>query len=77
LGVEHDYLEVFVSVGCISQEVCTPLHAGGCGGDLLPPPCGGARGLIPLARGSGGQQSLGWGFKGRAPEAKNKCKIAL
>ena len=34
--MEHDHLEVFVVVVCIPQEVCTPLHAGGCGGDLSP-----------------------------------------
>ena len=39
LGVEHDYLEVFVSAGCIPQVIYTPPHVGGCGGGglVLPP----------------------------------------
>jgi len=45
LGVEHDYLEVFVSTRCISQEVCTLLQARGCRGDF-PSPRGGLGGLI-------------------------------
>ena len=59
--MEHDYLEVFVSAGCIPQEVCTPLHAGG-----TCPPHGGSRGPIPPAGGSGGQRSPG-GHSGAAP----------
>jgi len=35
--VEHDCSKVFVSAGCIPQEVCTPLHVGGYEGDLSPP----------------------------------------
>ena len=64
LGVEHDYLEVFVSAGCILQEDCTPIHVGGCGGDLS-----------PSAGGSRGQQSLDGGFKGNTLEAKKICKL--
>ena len=53
LYVEHDCSEVFVSVGCIPQEVCTPLHAGGVLGGLVPSvgfkrPPGGGSGAVPL-----------------------------
>jgi len=75
LGVEHDCSEVFVSAGCIPQEVCTPLHVGGCRGDFSP--LWGSRGPIPPDGGSWGQGSLGRGFKGSAPEAKNRFKISL
>jgi len=76
LGVEHDYLEVFASTGCIPQVVYTPLNAGGCRGDLSPLwGFGGAH--PPLAGGSKGQRSLGGGFRASAPKAKNRCKIAL
>ena len=56
LGVEHGFSEVFVSAGCIPQEVCTPLHAvrGGVGGTC--PPYG--------VR--GGQSPPGWGVQGPA-----------
>ncbi len=33
------------SVGCIPREVCTPLHAGGCGGQRSPD---GGLGVVPL-----------------------------
>ena len=38
--MEPDFLpdsEILVLAGCIPQENCTPLHVGGCGGDLSPP----------------------------------------
>jgi len=73
LGVDNDYLEVFVSAGCISQEVCTPLHAGGAGGTC--PPAGVWGGLSPSVGGSRGQQSPSGGFRGSAPKLKNKCKL--
>jgi len=76
LDMEHDYLEVFVLAGCITQKVCTSLHAGGCGGDLSPP-----RGFgvcrFPLAGGFRGKWSPSGGFEGSALEVENKCKIAL
>jgi len=61
--VEHGYLEVFVSARCIPQVVCTPLHVGGCGGDLSPP------------AGVRGQQSLDVDFGGSTPEAKKNVKL--
>jgi hypothetical protein len=64
LGVEHDYLEVFVSAGCIPQEVCTPLHAGGCGGG---PPRGGPGGRAGGSGGSG--PPPGGGFRGQRPRS--------
>jgi len=75
LGVEHGFSEVFVSAGCIPQEVCTPLHAvrGGVGGTCPPygvrgganpPRLGGPGASDPSAGGSTGQQSPGWGVQG-------------
>ena len=73
--MEHDCSEVFVSAGCIPQEVCTPLHEGGCGGDLSPPRGSGGADPPRLRgpRASGSPVRV----EGSAPEAKNRCKIAL
>ena len=78
--MEHDCSEVFVSAGCIPQEVCTPLHAGGCGGGLVPP--AGVQGArSPPAGGSGGQQSPGGGSGAAPPKLKTDvnlpCKIIV
>ena len=76
MGVEHDSSEVFVLPRCIPEEVFTPLHVGGCEGDLFPPQ--GFEGADPPPNwGSKSQQSHDEGFRDSAPEAKNKCKIAL
>ena len=56
--MEHDYLEVFVSAGCIPQEVCTPLHVRGCGG---------SGGLIPPRLGGPGASDFPVGVSGEAP----------
>ena len=81
LCVEHDCLEVFVSAGCIPQEVCTPLHAGGCGGDLSPPRGSGGGPIPPPAGGSGGQWSPGGGSGAVPPKLKTNvnlpCKIIV
>ena len=54
----HPDLEILVLAGCIPQENCTPLHTGGCRGDLSPPqglggpgasgPPAGVLGVAPL-----------------------------
>jgi len=79
LDVEHDCSEVFASVGCIPQEVCKMkrhnLHPSMWGG--LVPPCGGPGKLIPPGWGVRGLAVPRWGFGGSAPQAKNRCKIAL
>jgi len=61
------------------KKFCTPLHAGGVRGGLPPPrgDPGGGGGRSPLAGGFGGDRFPGGGLRGSAPEAKNKCKIAL
>ena len=75
--MEHDCSKVFVSAECIPQEVLyTPPRGGGAGGDF-PPPAAIRGGRSPLAGGFGGDRFPGGGLRGSAPEAKNKCKIAL
>jgi len=49
--MEHDCLEVFVSAGCIPQEVCTPLPRGFGGAD--PPQLGSLGASSPPAGVSG------------------------
>ena len=78
LSVEHDCLEVFVSAGCIPQEVCTPLHVTGVRGGTCPP-CGGPQGVIPPGWGVWGPAVPRRGF-GAAPrklktDVKLPCKI--
>ena len=68
--MEHDCSEVFVSAGCIPQEVCTPLYVGGCGGDLSPP--WGSGGADPPRLGGPGAS----GGSGVAP-SKPKIDVKL
>ena len=75
LGVEHDFLEVFVSAGCMPQEVCTPLHARGCGGDLCP--SRGFGGAHPPQLGGPGANGPSAGVSGAAPpKLKTDVKLA-
>ena len=61
LGVEPNYLLYSkVSAGCIPQEDCTPLHAGGAAATCPPP-----RGFW-----GGGAIPLGWGVRGQRPRKK-------
>ena len=74
LGVEHDCSEVFVSAGCIPQEVCTPLHTGG---DLCPPR--GSEGADPTRLGGPRASGPPTGVLGPAPpklktDVKLPCK---
>jgi len=76
LRVEHDCSKVFVSAGCIPQEVLyTPPCRGVRGG--LVPPMGVWRGRSPPRLGAPGTSDPPAGLGGSAPEAKNSCKIAL
>ena len=56
------------------RNFCTPLHAGGCGGDLSPPRgSGGAD--PPQLGGFEGQQSPGRGSRTTAPKLKTDVNL--
>jgi hypothetical protein len=67
--VEHDCSEVFVSAGCIPQEVLYTPPRGGARGGLVPP-AGVRGGRSPPAGGSGSQRSPGGGSGAAPPKLK-------
>ena len=80
--MEPDFLpdsEILVLAGCIPQENCTPLHVGGCGGDLSPPQ--GPGGLPPRLGGPGASSPPAWISRVAPPklkiDVKLRCKIIV